>query len=647
MSTKTQQNVEHQAVIRGASVGGSEGERNQVRDERSRWGIGGAGGERRSRWGTDGAGEGQAEQVGDRRSRWGAEQVGGGAVGGEAEQVGERGLGDAVTRAPCTPSRIASFLVTHYHPPSPITTHDYPPRPPVKPQPAGRVVGERVKGLLRILKSSINMAGESGHERSFEAPQKPNLLDVLRERGLADAVTSEAFREAAEHPLKIYVGFDPTAESLHLGNLLGIIALAWAQRCGHTAVALLGGATARVGDPSGKSVERPVMDEETIARNSSGIYKVLQDILSRPENQGSVPGGKLELVNNYEWWKGVSLLEFLRDVGKHARVGAMMGKESVKKRLASEEGISYTEFTYQLLQGYDFVHLYKEKGITVQMGGSDQWGNITAGTDLLRRLQAAGVVPSRAPTGGEGQHAEQQQAHEEQKGQQEEGKQAQEQQEQGERGPSVFGLTWPLLLRSDGSKFGKSEGGAIWLSAAMLSPYKFYQYLFATPDADVIKFLRMLTFLPVAEIDQWEAAMCQPGYEPNAAQKLLAQEVTRFVHGQEGLQEALRATQALAPGSTSTRLDPATLEAIAADAPSTSLPWADVIGRTVADVAAASKLVGSKGAARRLVQQGGMYLNNEKVGEGERVVGEEDLVGGNMLLLGSGKKNKLIVRVER
>ncbi|CAI5532764.1 unnamed protein product [Closterium sp. Naga37s-1] len=375
------------------------------------------------------------------------------------------------------------------------------------------------------------------------------------------------------------------------------------------------------------------------------------------------------------------------------------------------------------------------------MGGSDQWGNITAGTDLLRRLQAAGVVPSRAPTGGDVQHAEQQQEHEEQKGQQEEEKQAQEQQE---RGPSVFGLTWPLLLRSDGSKFGKSEGGAIWLSAAMLSPYKFYQYLFATPDADVIKFLRMLTFLPMAEIDQWEAAMCQPGYEPNAAQKLLAQEVTglraercpeatgaggewgeavagercekevevtgsgkeaakggrrgggdwgkgggrlgwgggdtvgmvtRFVHGEEGLQEALRATQALAPGSTSTRLDPATLEAIAADAshicigststrldpatleaiaadaPSTSLPWADVIGRTVADVAAASKLVGSKGAARRLVQQGGMYLNNEKVGgggsEGERVVGEEDLVGGSMLLLGSGKKNKMIVRVER
>ncbi|GJP33187.1 hypothetical protein CLOM_g17746 [Closterium sp. NIES-68] len=366
-----------------------------------------------------------------------------------------------------------------------------------------------------------------------------------------------------------------------------------AQRCGHTAVALLGGATARVGDPSGKSVERPVMDEETIARNSRGIYKILQDILSRPENQGSVAGGSLELVNNYDWWKGVSLLEFLRDVGKHARVGAMMAKESVKKRLASEEGISYTEFTYQLLQGYDFVHLYKEKGITVQMAAATSGGNITAGTDLLRRLQAAGIVPSKASTGGEGQ----------QEGQQEE-QQEEEQQEQ-EQGPSVFGLTWPLLLRSDGSKFGKSEGGAIWLSAAMLSPYKFYQYLFATPDADVIKFLRMLTFLPVAEIDQWEAAMCQLGYEPNAAQKLLAQEVTRFVHGEEGLQEALRATQALAPGSTATRLDPATLEAIAADAPSTSLPWAAVIGRSVADVAAASRLVGSKGAARRLVQQGG------------------------------------------
>ncbi|CAI5979392.1 unnamed protein product [Closterium sp. NIES-65] len=571
--------------------------------------------------------------------------------------------------------------------PSPIITHRYPyvpPRtsPPLKAKPAGRVEGEG-PGRCRH-ERGIPGSGRAPFE-DLQSLQLGNLLGII----------AMAWAQRCGHTaVALLAGGSHSTESLHLGNLLGIIALAWAQRCGHTAVALLGGATARVGDPSGKSVERPVMDEETIARNSSGIYKVLQDILSRPENQGSVPGGKLELVNNYEWWKGVSLLEFLRDVGKHARVGAMMGKESVKKRLASEEGISYTEFTYQLLQGYDFVHLYKEKGITVQMGGSDQWGNITAGTDLLRRLQAAGVVPSRAPTGGEGQHAEQQQAHEEQKGQQEEGKHAQEQQEQGERGPSVFGLTWPLLLRSDGSKFGKSEGGAIWLSAAMLSPYKFYQYLFATPDADVIKFLRMLTFLPVAEIDQWEAAMCQPGYEPNAAQKLLAQEVsarktrggrggfagqgrskgrgqgssTRHVPFELRAQRRSKATgtggecerggvggkcetAAVWEGSVGRslhrRLDPATLEAIAADAPSTSLPWADVIGRTVADVAAASKLVGSKGAARRLVQQGGMYLNNEKVGEGERVVGEEDLVGGNMLLLGSGKKNKLIVRVER
>eukprot|EP00270_Netrium_digitus_P014678 TRINITY_DN5029_c0_g1_i5.p1 TRINITY_DN5029_c0_g1~~TRINITY_DN5029_c0_g1_i5.p1 ORF type:complete len:429 (-),score=77.16 TRINITY_DN5029_c0_g1_i5:22-1308(-) len=282
-----------------------------------------------------------------------------------------------------------------------------------------------------------------------------NIVDVLQERGLVDAITSDDLRKAALKPLRVYVGFDPTAESLHMGNLLGIIALKWFQRLGHFPVALLGGATGRVGDPSGKSIERPMMDEETIEKNVAGVKEVLETILNRAEEEDQGGNGarlvkfqKVDVLNNYDWWKDVSMLEFLRDVGKYARVGAMMAKESVKKRLNSDEGMSFTEFTYQLLQGYDFVHLYREKGITVQMGGSDQWGNITAGTDLIRRLV---LVPK------------------------------QKQNPEGEEVDEAYGLTWPLLLKSDGTKFGKSEGGAIWLSPKFISPYQFYQVRLSSP----------------------------------------------------------------------------------------------------------------------------------------------------------------------
>eukprot|EP00271_Cylindrocystis_brebissonii_P004181 TRINITY_DN15730_c0_g1_i1.p1 TRINITY_DN15730_c0_g1~~TRINITY_DN15730_c0_g1_i1.p1 ORF type:complete len:395 (+),score=92.22 TRINITY_DN15730_c0_g1_i1:353-1537(+) len=393
----------------------------------------------------------------------------------------------------------------------------------------------------------------------------------------------------------------------------------------------MGGATARVGDPSGKSAERPVMDEATIARNLEGIRSNLETILRRDharslaskmngtgtdsEETSGGEGGEGHVrsvpeplfMNNYDWWKDVSLLGFLRDVGKYARVGTMMAKDSVKKRLNSEEGMSYTEFTYQLLQGYDFVHLYREHGVAVQLGGSDQWGNITAGTDLLRKLHNSG--------GNEG-------------------------------GPAVaFGLTWPLLLKSDGSKFGKSEGGAIWLAPSMLSPYKFYQYLFATPDADVINFLKILTFMELSEVAEIDAAMKAPGYTPNAAQRRLAEEVTRFVHGQEGLQEATAATEALAPGS-ATVLNVSALEAISDDIPSTILSLDKCENLLVVDVAVAAGLFPSKGAARRLVQQGGVYLNNKKVESADRVLGSQDILGGKMFLLSSGKKNKLVVRVE-
>lgn len=427
---------------------------------------------------------------------------------------------------------------------------------------------------------------------------------MLQERGLIESITGDELRAAcatpASTPVKVYCGFDPTAECLHLGNLLGIIVLSWFQRCGHVPVAVMGGATARVGDPSGKSIERPVMSEETISKNLAGIRSVLLQILKRDDDSPESGRHAPIFLNNYDWWKDFSLLDFLRDVAKHARVGTMMAKESVKRRLNSEEGMSYTEFTYQLLQGYDFVHLFREEGVTVQIGGSDQWGNITAGTDLVRKLLHQ-----------DGAH----------------------------------GLTWPLLLKSDGTKFGKSEGGAVWLAASYLSPYEFYQYLFGTPDSDVVKLLKVLTFVGLEEIRAIEAAMGKPGYATNSAQKRLAEEVTRFVHGEEALVDAQRATQALAPGAT-TELDAKALEAIADNVPSFSLPRTEVVGLTVVDLCVQAKLQASKAAARRLISQGGLYLNNRKVVDGSKTLDATEFVGGRMLLLSAGKKNKLVVRLE-
>ncbi|KAK8706355.1 hypothetical protein V6N13_049924 [Hibiscus sabdariffa] len=396
-------------------------------------------------------------------------------------------------------------------------------------------------------------------------------------------------------PLKVYCGFDPTAESLHLGNLLGLIVLSWFQRCGHKAVALIGGATGRIGDPSGKSQERPELDSNTLEKNIDGIMEIVNKILSKNAYLGSEKNLNFVILNNYDWWKEVRLLDFLKQVGRYARVGSMMSKESVKKRLESEQGMSYTEFTYQLLQGYDFLYLFKNEGVNVQIGGSDQWGNITAGTELIRKiLQAEGA----------------------------------------------YGLTFPLLLKSDGTKFGKSEDGAIWLSPSMLSPYKFYQYFFSVPDADVVRFLRILTFLDMEEINELESAMKKPGYVPNTAQRRLAEEITRFVHGEDGLSEALKATEALRPGS-ETKLDWKTIEGIAEGVPSCSLPYSEVLNLLIVDLSVSSGLFESKSAARRLLKQGGFYLNNKRVDNESKRIEAEDIVDGKVLLLSAGKKNKI------
>ncbi|KAK7321415.1 hypothetical protein VNO77_32039 [Canavalia gladiata] len=439
---------------------------------------------------------------------------------------------------------------------------------------------------------------------TLQQPRR-NIIQILEERGLVESITNDTLRTASSAPLKVYCGFDPTAESLHLGNLLGLIVLSWFRRCGHCAVALIGGATARVGDPSGKSLERPELDTDSLEKNTLGISQTITTILGRAQNSNlpndgsSSSSSSVVILNNYDWWKEFTLLDFLKRVGKYARVGSMMAKESVRKRLESEQGMSYTEFTYQLLQGYDFLHLFQNEGVSVQIGGSDQWGNITAGTELIRKiLQVEGA----------------------------------------------YGLTFPLLLKSDGTKFGKSEDGAIWLSPSFLSPYKFYQYFFSVPDADVIKFLKILTFLDMEDIAALEGEMMKPGYVPNTAQRKLAEEVTRFVHGEEGLAEALKATEALRPGS-ETKLDWKTIEGVAEGLPSCSLAYDEVLNLSLVDLSVSSGLFESKSAARRLLKQGGVYLNNNRVDSENKRIEAADIVDGKVLLLSAGKKNKVLVRI--
>lgn len=356
---------------------------------------------------------------------------------------------------------------------------------------------------------------------------------------------------------------------------------------------MIGGATARVGDPSGKSIERPELDIDTLEKNILGISKTFSTIFG---------SSNVVILNNYDWWKDFSFLDFLKQVGRFARIGTMIAKESVKKRLESEQGLSFTEFSYQLLQGYDFLYLFQNKGVNVQIGGSDQWGNITAGTELIRKIL------------------------------------------QPDSDNEAYGLTFPLLLKSDGSKFGKSEDGAIWLSPSMLSPYKFYQYFFSVPDADVIRFLRILTFLDLEEIDELEKDMKRPGYVPNTAQRRLAEEVTRFVHGEDGLNEAVKATEALRPGA-ETKLDWKTIEAIAEDVPSCSLAYDQVLNVSLVDLSVSAGLFESKSAARRLLKQGGVYLNNNRVDSESKRIEPQDIVDDKVLLLSAGKKNKVVVRI--
>lgn len=420
-----------------------------------------------------------------------------------------------------------------------------------------------------------------------------NVITCLKERGLIDAQTSEDLLQRAERPLKIYIGFDPTADSLHVGNLVGIIFLRWFQKFGHTPVIILGGATGRIGDPSGKSIERPLLDQETIAKNVARIRSHFERVLDF-----SHPTAAPIMLNNDEWFASYFLIDFLRDVGKHFRVGVMLGKESVRSRLESEEGISFTEFSYQLLQAYDFYYLRQNYGVELQAGGSDQWGNITAGIELVRKIT----------------------------------------------GESAYGLTFPLLTRSDGKKFGKTEGGAIWLAADRCSPYQFYQYFIRMPDADIVKMMKMLTFMPLEEIQGYERKLSEPETPPNFAQKRLAEELTRMIHGEEGLAMALKVTEGIAPGADAV-LDVTVLQEISSDMPHKSLLRNEVMGCRWIEIAVLIDLTTSRSKATRLIESGGAYLNNQRIDDPSHRLKEEDLIGGKYLLFGSGKKKKILVSV--
>jgi len=423
------------------------------------------------------------------------------------------------------------------------------------------------------------------------------LLDDLRYRGLFHQVTgdpegSELGRHLETPGRSVYAGFDPTRDSLTIGNLLQIILLRRFQLAGHRPVVVMGGGTGLIGDPSGKESERPVLTKEQIAHNVAGQRAIMEQLLDFGGAQPTL------LVDNASWLAPVSYLDMLRDVGKHFSVNMMIQKDSVRERLNSrEQGISYTEFSYMILQAYDFLHLFDQEGVSVQVGGSDQWGNIVAGVELIRKKRAA----------------------------------------------DAFGWTIPLLTKADGSKFGKTESGAVWLTAERTSPYAFYQFWLNTGDAEVVGLLKTFTFLSREQI---EALVAEHAAAPErrTAQRALAEQVTTLVHGASALEQAKRASEALFSGDVS-GLDAATLAQVFEDAPASqherTLLAGD--GLELLELLVATKLVSSKREARQMLESGAISLNGARVGLEHRVT-ERDLLHGSMSLLRRGKKNWHVAR---
>jgi tyrosyl-tRNA synthetase len=438
-----------------------------------------------------------------------------------------------------------------------------------------------------------------------------NLYQELTARGIVKQVTSPKLEQALNAgSLTLYAGFDPTSDSLHVGSLLPLLTLRRFQRAGHKVIAVAGGATGMIGDPSFKAQERSLLTEDSLQNNLRGISAVIEKFLDMQSSNAAI------LVNNYDWISKFSYVHFLRDVGKHFTVNHMMAKESVRARLEDRDhGISYTEFSYMLLQAYDFYHLNQAHGCQLQIGGSDQWGNITAGTELIRRMKA---------------HAQ--------------GREATEQATDDEI-DHAFGLTHPLVMKADGTKFGKTESGTVWLDRKKTSPYQFYQFWVQTQDADVGTYLRYFSFKSLSEIEALEASVrTQP--EKREAQQALAREMVEMVHGQQALASAEEATQILF-GADPTKASAETLQEIAGSIPNWSLAK-DCLQSGVAliDVLAESGLCQSKGQARKDIDGGGISVNNSKVTDAVSTLSSQHCLAGNYILLRKGKKNYLLVLVE-
>lgn len=429
-----------------------------------------------------------------------------------------------------------------------------------------------------------------------------NLVAELQWRGMVQDIMPGTEEQLLKEMTATYIGFDPTADSLHIGSLVPIILLVHLHRAGHKPVALVGGATGMIGDPSGKSDERNLLDEETLSKNVVGIKEVLARFL----DFNSTEANAAILVNNYDWMKTFSFIDFAREVGKRITVNYMMSKDSVKKRFSGEgEGMSFTEFTYQLIQGYDFQHLYKTHNCLLQMGGSDQWGNITTGTELIRRMNGEGA--------------------------------------------KAYAMTCPLITKADGTKFGKSEGGNIWLTADKTSVYKFYQFWLNTSDEDASRYIKIFTFLDQKTI---ENLIAQHAAEPHLRllQKRLAEEVTTFVHSQEELEKAIQASQILFGKSTSEdlkRLSNEQFLEVFEGVQQASVSHSDIeTGLSMVDaLAGKTNFLSSNGEARRELKANAVSVNKEKVTE-DFVITSEQLINNRFVLIGKGKKTNYILVVE-
>lgn len=423
-----------------------------------------------------------------------------------------------------------------------------------------------------------------------------NIIAELSWRGLIQQMTEETeiAKSLSERSLTLYAGFDPTADSLHVGSLLPLLGLRRFQQAGHRPIALIGGATGMIGDPSGKSKERSLLSIDELRFNQAGIERQIRSLLRSDGPQGAV------VVNNLDWMSGLHFLDFLRDVGKHFPVNVMLAKDSVSARLERDDtGISYTEFSYMLLQAYDFVHLHRNSGCELQIGGSDQWGNITAGIDLARRMHGA----------------------------------------------SLYGLTLPLLLNSEGQKMGKTERGTIWLARERTSPYLFYQYWMQVADVDAGRCLRFLTDLTREEIESLDVARTSAPHL-RASQRRLAECLTEIVHGADELASAERASEILFGGEVSDLTDSQLLE-IFSDVPSQTMPAQTLAsGLGLIDALVAGGLAKSKGEARRIIEQGGAYINNRRCGETTRVLTASDLATESVIVLRAGKQKYALLRFQ-